>query len=214
MNSLPLRPLFPSRRRSTSQMCLHRILTVIATVPPLSAAREPPFLASETEKPLAEGGTGWSGFDLNSPEPKDSLSSSSSRGGGSGGGDLAENVDSENPRVEIEEAERSLTMLIEAAQLIFGEFVDGDKSERNGFALKNDDVAADVEPSGGEAARRSSCWTAEEIGGEFEESSPVARSKRGRTRVLPCRYRDSVLEPLTRFSRTGSTAPPAKRRRR
>lgn len=153
----------------------------------------------------------YAGFELDSLEPKDSLSSSSSRGGGSDGGDLAEkNVDSEKPRVEIEEAERSLTLLIDAAQLIFGEFIDGDKSERNGFALKNDDVAA----SGGEAVRRSSCWTAAEIGGEFEESSPVARSKRGRTRVLPCRYRDSVLEPLTRFSRTGSAAIPAKRRRR
>ncbi|KAH6793604.1 hypothetical protein C2S52_004081 [Perilla frutescens var. hirtella] len=176
MDSLPIHhdPLFATRRRgSTSQMCLHRILTTITTVPPPSAVNK------------------CSAFDLNSPEPKESSSSTSSGGGGS-------DVDHEAAG---DRARRNLSLLIEAAKLIFGEFVDGDESElkeRNGFELKNDDdVAA-------------------EIGGGFQESppSPALRSKRERTRVLPCRYRDSVLEPLTRFSRTGSSILPPKRRRR
>lgn len=125
--------------------------------------------------------------ELKSPEAKESLSSSSS-GGGKGS-----DVDHEDGG---DRAERNLTLLIKAAKLIFGEFIGGDESEVK-LELKRDEVAA-------------------EIDGAFEETtpSPVVQSKRGRTRVLPCRYRDSVVEPLTRFSRTGSSVIPAKRRRR
>lgn len=187
MDSLHRDPLFSHSPRcgSTSQMCLHRILTTITTVPP-------PAQPSQNDKPLPHSGTGrlseCSGFDLNSPEPKEPLSSTSSAAGGS-------DVDHDDGGGR---ARRNLSLLIEAAQLIFGEFGDGDESERNGFELKSD---ADIEPK---------------TGGEFEESPPLpgGRSKRGRTRVLPCRYRDSVLEPLTRFSRTGSSILPHKRRRR
>lgn len=131
--------------------------------------------------------------ELNSLEAKEYLSSSGGGGGGEGS-DVADRGDGGD------RTERSLTLLIEAAKLILGEFVGGDESEakeRCGFELKREDVAA-------------------EIGGAFEEAppSPVVRSKRGRTRVLPCRYRDSAVEPLTRFSRTGSSLTPAKRRRR
>lgn len=125
--------------------------------------------------------------ELNSMEAKESLSSSS--GGGGEGLDVVDRDDGGD------RAERSLTLLIEAAKLILGEFVGGDESEA--LELKREDVAAG-------------------IGGAFEEAPPppVVRSKRGRTRVLPCRYRDSAVEPLTRFSRTGSSVTPAKRRRR
>ncbi|XVE59514.1 hypothetical protein DITRI_Ditri05aG0051900 [Diplodiscus trichospermus] len=34
--------------------------------------------------------------------------------------------------------------------------------------------------------------------GRFDEISQVVRTKRGRKRVLPCRYKDSVLQPLVR----------------
>ncbi|KAL1557650.1 hypothetical protein AAHA92_08203 [Salvia divinorum] len=149
------------RRGSTSQMCLHRILATITTVPPPPPAAE---TNGENDARICES----------SPEEKEPLSSASSwncdvdHEGGVGDRDVG-----------------SLSLLIEAAKLIFGDFVDGDKSELE------------------EA----------EIGGGFGEAveSPAVRAKRGRTRVLPCRYRDSVLEPLPRFSRTGSTA--AKRRR-
>ncbi|KAI3450673.1 hypothetical protein Pfo_007338, partial [Paulownia fortunei] len=235
------------RRRSTSQMCLHKILSIITTVPPPLATASPPFSGSETKESSAENDTTdenkGSGFDLNvgfciSPGTKESfeavasgLSSSSTTavegGGGSAardGGCLKVNLENgcdrveneehgngvhENPHIKIEETEKSLTLLIEAAKLIFGEFKDNDKSEpgnqnaSRGSELKKDEVAADIEPNERKLTRRSSCWTTAEMGGEFEEtpSSPVVRSKRGRTQVLPCKYRDSVLEPLTRLSK-------------
>ncbi|PWA60117.1 hypothetical protein CTI12_AA384970 [Artemisia annua] len=51
------------------------------------------------------------------------------------------------------------------------------------------------------------CWTAAteaEWYAEFEDTSPVVRSKRGRNQVLPYKYRDSVVEPLVRMPQTSS----------
>lgn len=241
------------RRGSTSQTCLHKILSIITTVPPPLAAASPPFSGSETKESSAENDTsdektGY-GFDLNvgfciSPEPKESLEGEASglsststtalEGGGSAardGGSFKVDLENgeehgdkvpQNSHIKIEETEKSLTLLIEAAKLIFGEFMDNDESElgkqnvSRGSELKKDEVAADIEANEGKLSRRSSYWTAEEMGEEFEEppSSPVVRSKRGRTQVLPGKYKDSVLEPLTRLSRPRSSILPSKRRRR
>lgn len=229
-------PMFPKTRRSTSQTCLHKILRTITTVPPppLSSAI-PPCAGSQSEESSPAAENRGSGFELkigfSVPQPVASgLSSTSAtavEGGGSsaalGGGcfkDNRENGVIKNSRIKsnIGEAESSMTLLIEAARLIFGEFKDGDEPESSDsppcYEVKKDGAAADIEPEEEELPRRSSCWTAADMGGEFEEppSSPVVRSKRGRTQVLPCKYRDSVLEPLTRLSRTGSSIHPSKRR--
>ncbi|KAL7154029.1 hypothetical protein ABFS83_04G207500 [Erythranthe nasuta] len=173
------------------------------------------------------------------PEPKESFAAAAAvEGGGSaavhGGGyceanleireenenGVAENSHDEIEGEEEEEAdERSFILLIEAAKLIFGEFEENGNPESG--ELKKDEAAeADTrEPNGRKSTRRrSSCWTAaEEMGGGFHEETPslqVVRSNRGRTPVLPFKYRDSVLEPLTRLSRPGSSVFPSKRRRR
>nr|GMD25478.1 hypothetical protein A4A49_14615 [Ipomoea batatas] len=123
-------------------------------------------------------------------------------------------------------------LLIEAARLIFGEFNDKkyggaagsiteQEPEKNTSESQNSDetkmTAADP---GRRMKRRPPCWAVELYGNAEEEeqnvggeASPVVRSKRGRIQVLPCKYRDSVLEPLTRFTRTRSTTILANRRR-
>ncbi|KAL2239354.1 UNVERIFIED_CONTAM: hypothetical protein Sindi_0576600 [Sesamum indicum] len=249
------------RRGSTSQMCLHKILSIITTVPPPLVAASPPCSGSETKESSADNETSGdnkgSGFDLNvgfsiSPELKESesleadasgLSSSSTtavdggvsdaRDGGcfevnpGTGCDRMEHGTgvSENSRVKNEAEKKSLTLLIEAAELIFGEFKDNDKPESEKQTVspssdseqKKDEAAADIGAANErKLRRRSSCWTEEGMGGELEESpsSPVVRSKRGRTQILPTKYKDSVLEPLTRLSRTRSSIVQPKRRRR
>ncbi|KAK1409982.1 hypothetical protein QVD17_36513 [Tagetes erecta] len=107
--------------------------------------------------------------------------------------------------IEIEEEEEEdiprdegyLGLLIEAAQLILGGDSSGNKTET----------------ARGGAKKKRQCWTAAteaEWYAEFEDTSPVVRSKRGRSQVLPFRYRDSVVEPLVRWSSTcRSIAKPA-----
>nr|GMD24148.1 uncharacterized protein LOC104099020 [Ipomoea batatas] len=127
-------------------------------------------------------------------------------------------------------------LLIEAARLIFGEFNDkkyggaaGSRAEqepeKNTSESQNSDetkiTAVDPSSPGRRVKRRPPCWAVELYGNAEEEerksgggeASPVVRSKRGRIQVLPCKYRDSVLEPLTRFTRTRSTTILANRRR-
>lgn len=126
-------------------------------------------------------------------------------------------------------------LLIEAARLIFGEFNDkkyggaaGSRAEqepeKNTSESQNSDetkiTAVDPSSPVRRIKRRPPCWAVELYGNAEEEeqngagdASPVVRSKRGRIQVLPCKYRDSVLEPLTRFTRTRSTTILANRRR-
>ncbi|KAL0460092.1 UNVERIFIED_CONTAM: hypothetical protein Slati_0636400 [Sesamum latifolium] len=227
---------------------------LVAASPPCSGS-ETKESSAENETSTENKGSGFDlnvGFSI-SPELKESesleadasgLSSSSTTavdGGGSAardGGCLEVNPGngcdrvehgnggvSENSGVKIEAEEKSLTLLIEAAKLIFGEFKDNDKPESekqdvspsSDSELKKDEAAADIEAANErKLRRRSSCWTEAGMGGEFEESpsSPVVRSKRGRTQILPTKYKDSVLEPLTRLSRTRSSIVQPKRRRR
>ena len=110
---------------------------------------------------------------------------------------------------EAEEEQRNegyLGLLIEAAQLILGE---------EALQVKKPPAAAR-----GGAKRKQQCWTAAaeaEWYAEFEDTSPVVKSKRGRSQVLPYKYRDSVVEPLVRWTSSShrsisNTAVPSKRR--
>lgn len=176
-------------RGSTSQICLNKILSIINTVPP-------PVATKSREKSPEDENKVVDGFCIsNGVLDEDGL----------GHGDRV----SENSHIEIEGTERSMILLIAAAKLIFGELMDadGDKS------VKKDEVAPEIEP----IERKNE--VAPEIEpklADLEEAPPsaVVRSKRGRTRVLPGKFRDSVLEPLTRFSRTRSSVLPSKRARR
>ncbi|CAA2966172.1 Hypothetical predicted protein [Olea europaea subsp. europaea] len=111
-----------------------------------------------------------------------------------------------------DEAKNKLDLLIEAAKLILGEFKDYDNSE---YEKQNIELKRNKMVENEKTLRRRSQWlTATNIGGDIEEtgSQVLRRSKRGRTQVLPNRYRDSVLEPLTRYSRHQSSVFPAKRK--
>ncbi|KAL4560812.1 hypothetical protein LXL04_032966 [Taraxacum kok-saghyz] len=81
-----------------------------------------------------------------------------------------------------------LDLLIEAAELIHG----------------NDGVEPSTKAAGkgGGAKRKQLGWmttAAAEWYPEFEDTSPVVKSNRGRNQVLPLKYRDSIVEPLVRW---------------
>ncbi|KAL6537945.1 hypothetical protein OROHE_012232 [Orobanche hederae] len=216
-------------RGSTSQMCLLKILTTITTVPPPVSAANPLFPGTQTKE--SSSGSGFDtnvGFCV-SPEPKEpigagasslSLTNANAGEGGfvslemnldSGGGDRVETNEEhgngvvlENPHsTDIEKTGESLSLLIEAAELVLGEFKTEDDNVLRCYELKKDESTAEIERDGRNLRRRSSGSTTPELSGKFEgtTSSPVVRSKRGRAQILPCKYRDSVLEPLTRWSK-------------
>ncbi|XWS73960.1 hypothetical protein CRYUN_Cryun02cG0174400 [Craigia yunnanensis] len=82
----------------------------------------------------------------------------------------------------------SLDLLIEAAEII---------SDRDYCLNEKNKEVEEVEKSGGSIKMNevSLVNVGEEGFEEFEDISPVVRSKRGRSQVLPHRFRDSVLEP-------------------
>ncbi|CAA2957164.1 Hypothetical predicted protein [Olea europaea subsp. europaea] len=226
-----------TRKGSKAQLCLLRILHIISTVrPPQITTAEPPIFSSETKESSVESNmskeNNGSGFDLNGdvcilPEVEESseslasgarLSPSSTTVGsgdlppisGAGGGDQCDQQGEKTYENDFDKAEKKFDLLIEAAKLILGEIKDDktSESERQNFELKN-------ELNEKALRRRSQPSTAAEIDGDIEDKgSPVLRrSKRGRNHVLPNRYRDSVLEPLTRLSRHQSSVFPTKRRK-
>ncbi|KAH0663244.1 hypothetical protein KY284_028175 [Solanum tuberosum] len=115
---------------------------------------------------------------------------------------------------EVKEQQGFMGLLIEAATLIFGDFKDESpfkldeklKMDEHHYNNDNDATAAKKQ-----LKRRVNEYTEEVI--EDKSSYPLVRSKRGRIQVLPNKYRDSILEPLTPFSRIRSTILPTNRRR-
>ncbi|KAF9598703.1 hypothetical protein IFM89_029953 [Coptis chinensis] len=99
--------------------------------------------------------------------------------------------------LEVEEEESKLSrkkegyldLLVEAARLISGNFENVDEEMKVETKVGNDD----------EKNWMLECYD------DFEDISPVVRSKRGRTQVLPYRYRDSVLEPWKRLTKQRSS---------
>lgn len=93
-----------------------------------------------------------------------------------------------------------LGLLVEAAKLISGNFGDDEADSRE--ASQEKELSGDLRRAGNESTKTGSkrkknkkSPTVEDWLGDLEDTSPVVRSKRGRTQVLPTRYRDSVLEP-------------------
>ncbi|KAL2485606.1 Uncharacterized protein Adt_30362 [Abeliophyllum distichum] len=143
------------RRGSKAQMCLHKILRIISTVPPhIATVKIPPSSVSETEKKGSKVDSDVEFFELKEMVEESrvytagglGLSSSSTTVGTGGppdlhgGGDSRINIGScssggdecdqlVNDAKYHSEAERSLNLLIEATKLIFGEFEENNKSE-------------------------------------------------------------------------------------
>ncbi|CAN4098968.1 unnamed protein product [Withania somnifera] len=122
---------------------------------------------------------------------------------------------------ELKEEKGFMGLLIEAATLIFGDFKDEKpkseceaenksfKSDNTIEKLKMDDHH-DIAAIRKELKRRNDDCAEEVM--EDKSSYPLVRSKRGRIQVLPNKYKDSILEPLTPFSRTRATIVPNRRR--
>ncbi|KAI3511875.1 hypothetical protein L1887_19035 [Cichorium endivia] len=88
-----------------------------------------------------------------------------------------------------------LDLLIEAAELILG-------SECEPPSNKTDVESSTTAEKGGGTKRKQLGWTttaAADWYPEFEDTSPVVKSYRGRNQVLPLKFRDSIVEPLVRW---------------
>ncbi|KAK4370601.1 hypothetical protein RND71_010076 [Anisodus tanguticus] len=131
---------------------------------------------------------------------------------------VSETYESKKEIGELKEQQGFMGLLIEAATLIFGDFNDENpkpECERKSFKSEStreklrldedDDVAAKKQ------VKRRNYECTEEVT-EDKSSYPLVRSKRGRIQVLPNKYRDSILEPLTPLSRIRSTVVPNRRR--
>nr|GME11663.1 uncharacterized protein LOC104099020 [Ipomoea batatas] len=219
---------------SKAQNSLLNILRIISTFPP----EETPESEYDEKKEVKVFG-----IDLNVGFRAPPESEGDGNGGAAadfGGGDEAFGTEKLCERSELSGGkgkgeEGFMGLLIEAARLIFGEFNDKkygggggsrpeQEPEKNTSESQNSDetkiTAVDPSSPGRRVKRRPPSWAVELYGNAEEEeqngageASPVVRSKRGRIQVLPCKYRDSVLEPLTRFTRTRSTTILANRRR-
>ncbi|KAL4014774.1 hypothetical protein IC575_026992 [Cucumis melo] len=102
-----------------------------------------------------------------------------------------------------------LGLLIEAARLIFGDISENEfdteltqeESELNNeLDIKDPSQLEKVisESHSSESKRMKlerGNWMVMNIVRDIDDRSPLVRSKRGRSQVLPCRYKDSVLEP-------------------
>lgn len=137
-------------------------------------------------------------------------------GGGGGGGD-GDGDGVETKRVCRKEYKRDgfLGLLIEAAEFISGEFKEDEPEQlvTSRTVSEKTETAAINESTRNSKSKGKECWM-EDLYDDFEDISPVVRSKRGRNQVLPYRYRDSVLEPWRPLSRPKSTTVSTKRRSR
>ncbi|XVF69098.1 hypothetical protein PTKIN_Ptkin11bG0053200 [Pterospermum kingtungense] len=212
------------RSCSKAQACLEKILHTISTVPPPSENNPNPFKKRGFEIDLNLRLGSFIDDDGNE-EKSESLAENSFVGKNPDGEEEEEETeeiqaktatatatDASSDVTEIQKSGNdgevktatafngSLDLLIEAAEMI---------SEKDYCANEKD---KEVETSGGSMKRNkdSSVNVVEEGFEEIEDVSPVVRSKRGRSQVLPHRFRDSVLEPWKKRPQTQrSTAAPA-----
>lgn len=91
-----------------------------------------------------------------------------------------------------------LDLLIEAAKLVFEEPSE-EKGPGSGLRQRRRN----------EGERSEQRWVTVDLCDKVNDTSPVVRSKRGRTQALPFRFRDSVVEPLKRSA--GTARAPRKR---
>ncbi|KAF5198427.1 hypothetical protein FRX31_011987 [Thalictrum thalictroides] len=121
----------------------------------------------------------------------------------------------------LRKSEGYLDLLVEAARLISGNFEDDEQVEekediiihekkkkamsRNGRLKPQKKEETQIkmkELVGLEAKKVNEEEWMFDCYGDFEDISPIVRSKRGRNQVLPHKYRDSVLEPWKRLTTT------------
>ncbi|KAE8682434.1 putative HhH-GPD base excision DNA repair family protein [Hibiscus syriacus] len=215
------------RSRSKAQACLEKILHLISTVPPPSENDTEPFKKRGFDIDLnLRLGSFLDDGDESEEKSSNCLAENSFNEEKTG---TATATDASSDVTDIQKSEEfksgtggdvktaaafngSLDLLIEAAEMI---------ASRDYYMNGKEDEVEEVEKSGGgggsmERDKDSSLNVEEE---EFEETEntapPVVRSKRGRSQVLPLRYRDSVLEPwMKRTQRSTSAAVISKKKRK
>ncbi|KAL4334801.1 hypothetical protein GQ457_07G042490 [Hibiscus cannabinus] len=195
------------RSRSKAQACLEKILHLISTVPPPCENNSGPFKKRGFDIDLNLRLGSFLDDGEESEEKSDCLAESSFIEDKTG---TATTTDASSDVTDIQKIEEfksgtdgevktavafndSLDLLIEAAEMLANR-----DYYMNGKEKEKEKEVEEVEKSGGggsmpmERDKDSSV----NVEGEWEDrAAPVVRSKRGRSQVLPLRYRDSVLEP-------------------
>ncbi|KAE8688715.1 putative HhH-GPD base excision DNA repair family protein [Hibiscus syriacus] len=210
------------RSRSKAQACLEKILHLISTVPPPSENDSDAFKKRGYDIDLNLS----LGSFLESEGKSDCLAENSFNEEKTG---TATGTDASSDVTDVQKSEEfksgtdgeaktaaafndSIDLLIEAAEMI---------ASRDYSMNGKEEEVEEVEKCGGggsmEMDKDSSINVEEEE--EFEETEdtapPVVRSKRGRSQVLPLRYRDSVLEPwMKRPQRSTAAAVISKKKRK
>lgn len=216
------------RGHSKAQTCFFKILHIISSTPP---TKQQPSLCNNTTKGIA--------IDLNLRFSESESSKSENNDNNNNEG--SQEQDDEEEEGE-DFADKSILEVSEkfdnndeegnenenAETASFG---GGDNSNNNNNncldllieaarVLSEKDEESDSEGGGESMTRREKRkerWVVVDLYGGVvaeRETEPVVRSKRGRNQVLPYRFRDSVVEPLkraTRSQRTSSTTQLSKR---
>ncbi|KAK8582232.1 hypothetical protein V6N13_145214 [Hibiscus sabdariffa] len=215
------------RSRSKAQACLEKILHLISTVPPPCENNSNPFKKRgfDIDLNLRLGSFLDDGDGEESEEKSDCLAESSFIEGKT---DTATATDASSDVTDIQKIEEfksgtdgevktaaafndSLDLLIEAAEMLaYRDYY------MNGKEKVKEKEVEEVEKSGGggsmERDKDSSVNVEEEW---LDRAAAVVRSKRGRSQVLPLRYRDSVLEPwMKRPQRSTAAAVVSKKKRK
>ncbi|QCD88093.1 hypothetical protein DEO72_LG3g2633 [Vigna unguiculata] len=205
------------RGYSKTQMCFFKILRIISSTPPFTEKQEQ---GEEHQEPFPTKGVG---IDLNLrfsslTESESSRSDSASatlqnsneerqeEGFPEKSVQLSEKPDGDNQNLnnEVNDVQTAsfqgrdsncLDLLIEAARVVSGKD-ESDSGEERGLGTESTTQRASPE-------KRKERWVVVDIYGDvLEEREPVVRSKRGRNQALPYRFRDSVVEPLKRATRS------------
>ncbi|KAK8513315.1 hypothetical protein V6N13_002065 [Hibiscus sabdariffa] len=189
------------RSSSKAQACLEKILHLISTVPPPCENNSSPFKKRGFDIDLNLRLGSFLDDGEESEEKSDCLAESSFIEDKTG---TATTTDASSGVTDIQKIEEfksgtdgelktaaafndSLDLLIEAAEML---------ANRDYYMNGKEKEVEEVEKSGGGGSMERDKDSSVNVEEECEDrSAPVVRSKRGRSQVLPLRYRDSVLEP-------------------
>lgn len=107
-----------------------------------------------------------------------------------------------------------LDLLIEAAKLVFEEpSLERELSSSELRTRRRNEGTGILEVNKDAMKKGKQRWMVVDLCNEMHDtSSPVVRSKRGRSQALPFRFRDSVVEPLKRSGRLSTTTGASRKR--
>ncbi|ESW04376.1 hypothetical protein PHAVU_011G090200 [Phaseolus vulgaris] len=197
---------------SKAQMCFFKILRTISSAPPSTEQQE------QEQEPFPTKGVG---IDLNLRFS--SLRESESSRSDSASATLQNSIEEEQegfPEKSVQLSEKPdnnnslnnevndvqtasfqgrdsncLDLLIEAARVVSGKDESDSEEER--------ELGTELTTQRASQEKQKERWLVVDIYSDtLEEREPVVRSKRGRNQALPYRFRDSVVEPLKRATRS------------